>query len=82
MPKRERRYRVVVEGPTPDDLAERCAAVWRDIRLAAQHAVVAARRVQEPQAPGEALGASLAARARTSRSPNASSTLAPNNGKP
>ena len=52
MPKRERRYRVVVEGPTPEDLAERCAAVWRDIRLAAQHAVVAARRVQGPKAPG------------------------------
>ena len=66
MPKRERRYRVVVEGPTPEDLAERCAAVWRDIRLASQHAVMAARRVQEPQTPGKGGGKPVAT-LRTSR---------------
>lgn len=54
MPKRQRRYRIVVEGPMPEDLAERCAEVWRDVRLAAQHAAVAARRAQERQALGEA----------------------------
>ena len=46
MPRRERPYRVVVEGAVPEDLAERCAQAWLDILLVAQHAV-AARRVQE-----------------------------------
>lgn len=89
MPKRERGYRVVVEGPLPEDLAERCAAVWRDIRLAAEHAVVAARRVQEAKAPGgaEKRSSPPARRSRsssrpTSRSRKLSSTLERTNGKP
>ena len=44
-PRRARAYRVVIEGPAPEDLAERCAQVWRDVRLAAQHAVGARRTV-------------------------------------
>ena len=57
VPRREHRYRVVVEGPAPEDLAERCAQAWLDIRLAAQHAA-AARRVQERRlGDGDSAGA-------------------------
>ena len=52
--KRERRYRVALDGPPPADLAKRCAQTWADIRLAAQHAAVTSRQVQEPQNPSTA----------------------------
>ena len=55
MPKHERPYRVAVDGPVPADLDERCAAVWRDIWLAAQHAVVAPVKQSKGQGTGSTL---------------------------
>ena len=49
---RERAYKIVIEGVVPRDLAERCAGVWADVRIAAQHTVVPARRVQERKGSG------------------------------
>lgn len=31
-------YTVILDGPEPDDLAQQCAAVWRDIYMLAEHA--------------------------------------------
>ena len=57
MARREPRYRVVIEGPTPEDLAERCAQVWIDIRLAAKHVVPAGGRRERHLGDEDSAGA-------------------------
>ena len=47
MPSRQRRNRVIIDGLGPEDLAARCAMVWADIRLVAQHAVAATRAAEQ-----------------------------------
>ena len=37
MPRRERRYRVIVDGPAPADLGERCAATWCELLEVVEH---------------------------------------------
>ena len=47
MPRRERRYRVVLDAQPPEDLAARCSAVWCELLDVAEHNRVLRRDARE-----------------------------------
>ena len=47
MPRRERKYRVVLDVQPPADLAARCSAVWRELLDIAEHRLGQQRRASE-----------------------------------
>ena len=38
MPKREHPYRIALDAPAPEDLAQRCAATWCELLDVIEHA--------------------------------------------
>ena len=56
MPKRERRYRVVLDAQPPEDLAARCSLAWRDLLEVVQRLGETAMRPDEVATEGSQTG--------------------------
>ena len=56
VPKRERRYRVVLDAQAPEDLAARCSLAWRDLLEVVQRLGETATRPDEVATEGSQTG--------------------------